>query len=69
MRTNKTYVYLEGRVKQTTHKAVLFEFKNNGSFDSKWFPRSICEEGNDVNINDETLNVEEWFCVKENIDQ
>lgn len=69
MAANKTYVYLEGSVKQTTEKAVLFEFKCNGRLDNKWFPRSVCEDGHQVSNGDDTLNVEEWFCIKEDIEQ
>jgi hypothetical protein len=69
MASNKTYVYLEGTVVQKTEKAICFEMELNGVKDRKWFPKSVCEDGDDVQLHEETLNVEEWFCIKEDIEQ
>lgn len=61
----KEYNFLVGVVKRTTPRAILFL---HGSLEEHWIPRSVIENGDDVEEGSCTIEVEQWFCEKEGIE-
>lgn len=59
------YVDLDGyRVARTTAKAVLLA---KGDFEV-WVPRSVCEDGDELDMGDTDICVAEWFAEREGLD-
>lgn len=65
------YTVVECDVRRTTEKALLIYFyddNNELSAIEKWIPRSVVEDGDSVEVEDEaTLHIATWFCEKEGI--
>jgi hypothetical protein len=48
-----------------TQKAVLVRFKNQ---EETWIPRSVCDDGSELEIGDTDIVVQTWFAEKEGLD-
>lgn len=55
---------LAGLVKWSTERAILFEFGD----DEFWIPRSVCLDGDAVDVNDTDVTVADWWLEQEGID-
>lgn len=66
--TEKQYNIVSGTIAKTTAKAILVGI---GLHDEHWIPRSVIEDGSEINENDigEDLDllVESWFVDKEGL--
>ena len=47
----------DARVVRATEKAVLVAFDG----EQRWIPRSVCLDGDALNVNDTDICVEKWF--------
>jgi hypothetical protein len=59
------YTLVSGLVEQTTDKAVLVKLEEG---ESTWIPRSVCEDGDSIEEDDEELHVATWWLRKNDID-
>lgn len=48
-----------------TNRAVLVRLEN---LKEVWIPRSLCDNGRDLEVGDTDICVEEWFAEKEGLD-
>lgn len=57
------FLLLDGcEVIDKTDKAVLVAWENNsGNTETKWIPRSLCEDGDTLDEGDKDLSVALWF--------
>lgn len=59
------FVPVSGTVTRVTSKAVLYVSTAGKS--EHWIPRSVIEDGDDVEVGEQEMNVAEWFLDKEEI--
>ena len=60
--TARTTIYYE--ITKTTDKAVLIVVDG----EEQWVPRSVCLDGDSLNVGDEDLVVENWWLRKAGIE-
>lgn len=67
--SKKEYTTINAAPVSATDKAVLFAFSNN-SLLQQWVPRSVIEDGDDVEESEEEddYHIETWFAKKEGLD-
>ncbi len=62
------YIVITGIVTAVTDKAVMLQMDDSPNADNDvWVPRSVINEGRDVEFEDTDLEVAEWFCDKEGL--
>lgn len=59
------YVPVTGTITRVTEKAVLYVSK--AAKTEHWIPRSVIEDGDDIEVGEQDMNVAEWFLDKEEI--
>lgn len=62
----KETVVLSGvEVIHTTEKAILIGYSDGDNDIEKWIPRSLCMDGDTLDVGDNDVVVDQWYAMKE----
>ena len=55
-------------VVNTTDKAIQIAWEDErGELHERWLPRSMCEDGDTLDLGDTDISVAYWLCIKEDL--